>query len=459
MLAQVPTPGTLDAMQPATCRRTGWRPTAALRRVLARGAAGIASGVAAARASPGCACWRAVRARSAPWACSHRPTSHRRACRRSARPRVSARGAGHDLTVAARRRRRRRAGHPRARRGRPYVALHPADRPRQRAAAYGATRESSSSARGGGGAACSATRWSALTAPWAGFRWGPVPLAGQRDPGAAEHGGDSPAPRRRSRAGWSARIARPRPGHGTRVRGHPGVRRPATGCAGSTGGSRPDRPASRHHDPRRAGRWDPPGRRRLDRPRPFRWGRRRRPAVSTSPCGRRPRSPSTHVRRGDRVALRVISGDGPKLGFASGRRSPAPAPGDAGRRASLRARRGLRDAAPAGGAPRGTDGGPCCRRCSATTWAPWPPRSSRRGVPILVLDTLPPDARPACVADDDRVLAELAWRMRLLEREQVPQRLSRTEAARSSPWRGPGTLDDVLRRLDRHASLPRARAR
>jgi hypothetical protein len=51
-------------------------------------------------------------------------------------------------------------------------------------------------------------------------------------------------------------------------------------------------------------------------------------------------------------------------------------------------------------------------------------------------------------------LADLAWRMRRLERDQVLAGL----AALGCPviaWRGPGTLDDVLRRLARRASVPR----
>jgi len=54
----------------------------------------------------------------------------------------------------------------------------------------------------------------------------------------------------------------------------------------------------------------------------------------------------------------------------------------------------------------------------------------------------------------DPHIAELAWRMRRLERDQVLAGL----AALGSPvipWRGPGTLDAVLRRLARRAGAPR----
>jgi uncharacterized protein (DUF58 family) len=82
----------------------------------------------------------------------------------------------------------------------------------------------------------------------------------------------------------------------------------------------------------------------------------------------------------------------------------------------------------------------------------------RRGLPVLVIDTLPPDAEPAVADGTDPVLADLAWRMRKVEREQVLGGL----AALGCPvvaWRGPGTMDDVLRRLARRAQLPQVRLR
>ena len=124
------------------------------------------------------------------------------------------------------------------------------------------------------------------------------------------------------------------------------------------------------------------------------------------------------VRRGDRVALRVISGDGPKLGFASGRGQL---------RRLLATLAVVRPSGLAEGyetrlrleAPEGTMVvllSPLLGDHVGTLAA----ALLTGGVPTLVLDTLPPDARPAYVADDDRVLHELAWRMRLLEREQRP---------------------------------------
>ena len=79
---------------------------------------------------------------------------------------------------------------------------------------------------------------------------------------------------------------------------------------------------------------------------------------------------------------------------------------------------------------------------------------TRRGVPVLVVDTLPPDAVPAVGEGVDPEVARLAWRMRLLERSVVLDRLSRLGCPVVA-WRGPGTLDDVLRRLARRAQQPR----
>jgi len=82
---------------------------------------------------------------------------------------------------------------------------------------------------------------------------------------------------------------------------------------------------------------------------------------------------------------------------------------------------------------------------------------ARRGLTVLAVDTLPPEALPR-PARDPHSAGRLAWRMRLLERDT-----ELTEVARQGipvvPWRGPGTLDEVLRRLARRNTLPRAVAR
>ena len=83
---------------------------------------------------------------------------------------------------------------------------------------------------------------------------------------------------------------------------------------------------------------------------------------------------------------------------------------------------------------------------------------TRRGVPVLVVDTLPADVRPGVAEGTDPALAALAWRMRSLERTVVLQRLAALGCP-VVPWRGPGTIDDVLRRLARRAAQPRVVAR
>ncbi len=81
----------------------------------------------------------------------------------------------------------------------------------------------------------------------------------------------------------------------------------------------------------------------------------------------------------------------------------------------------------------------------------------RLGLPVMVIDTLPPDAPPAAEGSDSRA-AWLAWRMRLTDREGLLAQLARTGCP-IVPWQGPGTLDLVLHRLARRAQAPRTVAR
>lgn len=78
---------------------------------------------------------------------------------------------------------------------------------------------------------------------------------------------------------------------------------------------------------------------------------------------------------------------------------------------------------------------------------------SRRGLDVVCIDTLVEGILPG-TAQDPRSAGALAWRLRLLERE-----IQRTEVARRGipvvPWHGPGSLDDVLRRLARRSRMPR----
>src|SRR4029077_17176450 len=82
----------------------------------------------------------------------------------------------------------------------------------------------------------------------------------------------------------------------------------------------------------------------------------------------------------------------------------------------------------------------------------------RRGLPVLVVDTLPDEVGGLSPDGTDRFVADLAWRLRRTEREQFLTALAR-EGCPVVAWRGPGTLDDVLHRLARPAQLPPARVR
>ena len=78
---------------------------------------------------------------------------------------------------------------------------------------------------------------------------------------------------------------------------------------------------------------------------------------------------------------------------------------------------------------------------------------ARRGLSVVCVDTLTPDTVPE-PAQDPHSAARLAWRMRLLEREMQVTEVTR-RGIPVVPWRGPGTLDEVLRRLARRSRLPR----
>ena len=72
-----------------------------------------------------------------------------------------------------------------------------------------------------------------------------------------------------------------------------------------------------------------------------------------------------------------------------------------------------------------------------------------RGLDVVVVDCLPDDVR---LGQDDARTA-LAWRMRRLEREALLARVRRAGIP-VVQWRGRGTLDEVLRRLSRRSTAP-----
>jgi uncharacterized protein (DUF58 family) len=163
-----------------------------------------------------------------------------------------------------------------------------------------------------------------------------------------------------------------------------------------------------------------------------------------------------HIRAGDRVGLRIVGGDGGLLGFGAGTRQ-------------LRAVFDLLAGVRAGELPDGVakrlqlrvTGGsvvfvfsPMLGQTIVTATA----SLVQRALPVVVIDTLPPGASPRVADGVDPRLADLAWRMRRLERDQVLAGLAALGCP-VIPWRGAGTLDDVLRRLSRRRSVPQVVAR
>jgi len=163
-----------------------------------------------------------------------------------------------------------------------------------------------------------------------------------------------------------------------------------------------------------------------------------------------------HVRRGDRVSLRVVGSGGESVRYGAGGRHLQLI---LGRLATLQV-----------GRPRELRGGQLQLGVTAGTvvivLSPMLSEAMgtltatlvQRGLPVLVVDTLPADVSPSVVEGTDPRIAGLAWRMRLIERREVLASL----ASLGCPvvaWRGPGTLDDVLHRLARRAQLPQVRVR
>ncbi len=163
-----------------------------------------------------------------------------------------------------------------------------------------------------------------------------------------------------------------------------------------------------------------------------------------------------HIRAGDRVGVRVVGGDGGHLGYGAGTRH-------------LRVLFDLLAGVRPGELPEGIASRLQLRVTGGSVVFVFSPMLGaaivtataslvQRGLPVVVVDTLPPDASPRVPDGVDPRIADLAWRMRRLERDQVLAGL----AALGCPviaWRGAGTLDDVLRRLARRSSAPRVVAR
>jgi len=81
---------------------------------------------------------------------------------------------------------------------------------------------------------------------------------------------------------------------------------------------------------------------------------------------------------------------------------------------------------------------------------------ARRGLTVLVVDTLDPDIATAEAAADraDDPMLGLAWRLRQLEREREIRKVL-SAGVPVVQWRGTGSLDQMLRDLGQRAAAPR----
>jgi uncharacterized protein (DUF58 family) len=153
-----------------------------------------------------------------------------------------------------------------------------------------------------------------------------------------------------------------------------------------------------------------------------------------------------YLHRGDRVGLRVL-----------GSTSQNVVPTAAGRRHLRRLLETLTRIVP--GEARDTDAARMSFRVSAggivIVLSPMLSETAiaatvtlaQRGLDVIVVDTVP---QPLDLGDEDP-LVRLAWRMRALEREGLLGKVRRAGIPVVA-WRGPGTLDEVLRMLARRAS-------
>ena len=73
----------------------------------------------------------------------------------------------------------------------------------------------------------------------------------------------------------------------------------------------------------------------------------------------------------------------------------------------------------------------------------------KRGMSVIVVDTL-----PVHIGEDDDEYTALAWRIRLLERRRE-LRVVTSAGIPVVAWRGPGSLDQVIRDISRRSSAPR----
>lgn len=159
-----------------------------------------------------------------------------------------------------------------------------------------------------------------------------------------------------------------------------------------------------------------------------------------------------HVRTGDRVGLLVLASDPVRVPLGSGPRHLQRLQGTLARvRAEVRSTPPERLDLGAGGA------GSVVHVLSPMLFTPLVTATAgllRSGSSVVVIDTLgerEPDGDPLS-------LPSLAARMQTIERDDRLRMLAALGCP-VVPWRGPGTLDTVLRQLARRARVPKVRAR
>lgn len=160
-----------------------------------------------------------------------------------------------------------------------------------------------------------------------------------------------------------------------------------------------------------------------------------------------------HIRRGDRVGMRVVGPGSARVPFGGGPRHLHRITGTLTRVVPETA------SVPDETLELGVTGGCVVYVLSPMVHAPIVNAAallSARGVSVVVIDTL--GERSLEELGGPTSTSGLAWRMRMIERDHLLQRL----AARGCPivpWRGRGTVDVVLRQQSRRGQVPQVRAR
>lgn len=160
-----------------------------------------------------------------------------------------------------------------------------------------------------------------------------------------------------------------------------------------------------------------------------------------------------HLRRGDRVGMRVVGPGSARVPFGGGPRHLHRITGTLTRVVPETT------SVPEEMLELGVTGGCVVYVLSPMVHAPIvnaAAQLSARGVSVVVIDTL--GERSLEDLGGRTSTAGLAWRMRMIEREHLLQRLAALGCP-IVPWRGPGTVDEVLRRQSRRGQVPQVRAR